>query len=145
MLGHIFLKGFLRTSVTTKLLILVFLLGLGLRLGASFPGYPQIHPDEPIIQTTAQQMALDLNFKPLGYYYGSLLPLLYAFTYWVFYIPLGFVIFSLHQLITLGLFDLHIKMLWSDFLKFLLTPKRMDNIEFYNIPYWSRYDTAIIS
>lgn len=121
-----------------KLVIAIFLFGLFLRLLGTFPGYPLTHPDEPTIGTPSIRMVFEGNFRPQSYYYGSLLSLIYAVTYVIFFIPLSF-IFVLPTNINylnnglIGFFEL------------LQKSPPLHEQSFLSINYWARYDGAIIS
>lgn len=122
-----------------KLITAIFLLGLFLRLLGTYPGYPLTHPDEPTIATPSIRMAFEGNFRPQNYYYGSLLSLIYATTYIIFFIPLSF-IFTLPTTPSnylnsglLGFFD------------YLKAGPPLHQMSFWSASYWARYDSAIIS
>lgn len=74
----------------TFVLLIISALALTLRLLGTNPGYPPIHPDEPKIADSAIKIAFYGDFKPVAYYYGQLLPLLYAAVNIIFFIPLFF-------------------------------------------------------
>lgn len=122
-----------------KLITAIFLLGIFLRLLGTYPGYPLTHPDEPTIATPSIRMVFEGNFKPQNYYYGSLLSLMYAGTYIVFFIPLSF-IFILPLTPPnflaggpLGFFD------------YLQRGQPLHEQSFWSINYWARYDSAVLS
>lgn len=71
-------------------IILILALSIFLRVLGTNPGYPPIHPDEPKIADSAIRIAFYGDFKPVAYYYGQLLPLLYAGVNIVFFVPLFF-------------------------------------------------------
>lgn len=122
-----------------KTIAVIFLLGLFLRLLGTYPGYPLTHPDEPTIGTPSIRIAFEGNFRPQNYYYGSLLSLIYAATYIIFFIPLSF-IFTLPitppQFLSNGLFG---------FFDYLKTGPPLHQLSFWSTSYWARYDSAIIS
>lgn len=131
-----FLKGY-------KLILLcVFILGLFLRLYGSYPGYPQTNADESTIQGSANQMALHGDYEPANYYYGSLLPLLYSVTFKNFYMPARFPQFLVKNAshLRFGPFTFYDK-----FIEDLEKGINLTKLQFYDIPYWSRYNTAILS
>lgn len=78
-------------------LLAVFTLGLGLRILGTIPGYFN-HPDEPKISQAAANIVFHLDFQPIAYYYGSLLPIILALSnfiillplYFLFYLPINF-------------------------------------------------------
>lgn len=125
------------------LLPLIFILALFIRLLGTSPGYPPIHPDEPKIADSAIRIAFYGDFKPVAYYYGQLLPLLYAAVNIVFFIPLFFtfvlpinLIVSLQQGHT-GTFGCFLQ--GADDLKHCILTRSQDF--FY---YLARYETAIV-
>lgn len=81
------------------LLFAIFVLGFALRIVGTNPGYLN-HPDEPKIADAALDITFKLNFEPVAFYYGSLLPVVYALINFVFvlpiyillYLPLNFII-----------------------------------------------------
>jgi len=120
----------------------IFVLGLFLRLYGSYPGYPQTNADESTIQSSANQMAFHNNYEPVNYYYGSLLPLLYSVTFKYFYMPLRFPQFLLKNasLLRFGPF-----IFYDKFIEDLEKGINLTKLQFYDVPYWSRYNTAILS
>ena len=77
-------------------LLYIFLLAFVLRFVGTYPGYFG-HPDEPKIYDATMNIFLKLNFQPIAFYYGSLLPIVYALTDFIilpFYI-IYFVIFNI--------------------------------------------------
>lgn len=56
------------------------------------PGYPPGHPDESTIADSALKITLHHDFKPVGYYYGSIIPIVYAIINIFFFIPLFIVL-----------------------------------------------------
>lgn len=71
----------------------IFLLALFLRILGTNPGYPLTHPDESTIANSALEISLHGNFKPIGYYYGSLLPLIYAVMDIAIFLPIFLAIY----------------------------------------------------
>lgn len=74
------------------LLVAIFLLGLYLRVLGTHPGYPPGHPDESTIADSALKITLHHDFKPVGYYYGSIIPIVYAIINIFFFVPLFIVL-----------------------------------------------------
>lgn len=122
-------------------LIAIFILGFALRIIGTNPGYLN-HPDEPKIADAALNITFHLNFEPVAFYYGSLLPIVYALInfifvlpiYILFYIPVNFVV-SLVQ----GNSSLLECIIKTDFTSCTLTQSK----EFYL--YLTRYETAFLS
>lgn len=81
-------------------LLAIFTLGIGLRILGTNPGYPEGHPDESTIADSAARISFYLNFEPVGFYYGSLLPIVYALMNWLFFIPLFLILILPINLIT---------------------------------------------
>ena len=65
------------TSEFFWILVITFL-AFFLRIMGTDPGYPNFHPDEGTISDSMLRIMFNLDFFPLGYYYGALLPILYA-------------------------------------------------------------------
>lgn len=84
---------------SNSLLILIFLLAILLRIIGTYPGYLN-HPDEPKIVDAALNITFHLGFEPVAFYYGSLLPIIYALlnfivvlpTYIFLYLPINFIL-----------------------------------------------------
>ena len=72
-----FIKTKLTLPVYFWVLIITFL-AFFLRIIGTDPGYPNFHPDEGTISDSMLRIMFKLDFLPLGYYYGALLPILYA-------------------------------------------------------------------
>ncbi|MBI4058794.1 phospholipid carrier-dependent glycosyltransferase [Candidatus Microgenomates bacterium] len=122
-----------------KAITLIFILGLSLRLLGTYPGYPLTHPDESTIQTASIEIAFKGNFLTKAYYYGQLLPLIYAFSY-LFYLPLAAIFFLPNLITTRGL-----NHFGEEFYKFLTQGFPLHQQTFWSVNYWARYDSAIIS
>src|SRR3990167_8225950 len=71
------------------LLFIIFVTGFILRIVGTNPGYLN-HPDEPKIADAALNITFHLNFEPVAFYYGSLLPIVYAFLNFIFILPFQF-------------------------------------------------------
>lgn len=126
-----------------KLILLsIFILGLFLRLYGSYPGYPQTNADESTIQSSANRMAFHENYEPVSYYYGSFLPLFYSITFKYFYMPVRFPQFFLKNasFLRFGPF-----IFYDKFIDDLERGINLTKLQFYDVPYWSRYNTAILS
>lgn len=126
---------------SNSLLILIFLLAFLLRIIGTYPGYLN-HPDEPKIADAALNITFHWNFEPVAFYYGSLLPIVYALInflfvlplYILFYIPLNFIL-SLPQ----GSPGIVGCILNNDFSYCVFLRSR----EFFS--YLTRYETALLS
>lgn len=137
-----FVKALLKIILREKLITAIFILGLFLRLLGTFPGYPLTHPDEPTIQTSSVRMVFELNFRPIAYYYGQLLPLLYAISYILIFIPLTtvFMLPANINILNKGFVE-YIYFIYKSLTKSLPLHEQ----GFWSINYWARYDGAIIS
>ena len=126
---------FWKKTQTYYLLLSMFLLAVALRLVGTYPGYPLIHPDEPVIANATRKIVLHLDFNPENYIYGSLLSIIYAVVDWTFFIPFFFIwkfIFKFQYLLDYGP---------SNFLHdFFVTLQ-----QHVYISYWARYETAVLS
>ena len=123
-----YLKG--RLNVFNIALVLIFLLGLMLRIIGTNPGYPQTHPDEPVMYATSINMVINKTLDPFSvpiykFYYPGLTIYLYAFLFQFIFVPIGFVIRTLSS--------------QSTALTDIAGPG------FTNAMYWSRYTTAVIT
>lgn len=76
------------------------MLAVFLRVLGTNPGYPEGHPDESTIADSATRITFYLNFEPVGFYYGSLLPLVYAVMNFLFFIPLFLILILPINLVT---------------------------------------------
>lgn len=129
-----------KLSFHGRVLTGIFILGIFLRLLGTNPGYPLNHPDESTIIGSVLQIALFLNFEPIGYYYGQLLPLIYAVSVVVFFIPILFFQFlagHLSSFFERGLFGFLEYFRYSQF--------GYDSDPLHHFYYWSRYESAILS
>lgn len=134
---HSYLKSWLTFS--NYPIILIFIIALFLRLLGTNPGYPSDHPDEPTIVGSVRNIALDGNFKPVLYSYGSLLYFIYALIDIVFFIPRQFLLYLLshgNAILDRGFFGII-----SDFQYTQLRGVRGP----LNFLHWTRYETAILS
>lgn len=126
---------------SSSLLTLIFLLAFLLRIIGTYPGYLN-HPDEPKIADAALNITFHWNFEPVAFYYGSLLPIVYALInflfvlplYILFYIPLNFIL-SLPQ----GSIGIAGCILNNGFSYCVLSESR----ELFS--YLARYETALLS
>src|SRR3989344_6392184 len=123
-------------------MVLIFILGLFLRLYGSYPGYPQTNADESTIQGSTTRIAFEGSYEPNHYYYGAFLPLIYSLTYKYFFEPLVFPLF-LAQSADYSRFGPTVLM--DNFFGYLQRGIPLNNIQFYDPPYWSRYDTVLLS
>ena len=119
-----------RLNVFNIALVLIFLLGLMLRIIGTNPGYPQTHPDEPVMYATSINMVINKTLDPFSvpiykFYYPGLTIYLYAFLFQFIFVPIGFVIRTLSS--------------QSTALTDIAGPG------FINAMYWSRYITAVIT
>lgn len=127
----------------TFVIPIIFTLALTLRLLGTNPGYPPIHPDEPKIADSALRIAFYGDFKPVAYYYGQLLPLLYAAVDIVFFIPLFFTfVLPINLIVSLqkghtGTFGCFLQ--GADDIRHCILTRSQDF--FY---YLTRYETAIV-
>lgn len=125
------------------LLVGITIFAILLRLLGTNPGYPQIHSDEPSLQEATRILVLYRNYDPQNYYYGSLLPIIYATGIIFFFIPVFFIQLSItqnHIYGERGVFGF----IDYFFQKLILGGQYFDT--FFNIfPYWTRYETAIVS
>lgn len=110
------------------LLFAIFLAGLLLRLLGTNPGYLN-HPDEPKIADAALNITFSLNFEPIAFYYGSLLPIVYALFNFIFILPI-------YLLFHVGSFGCFLK----SGIQACLNPSSK---EFFY--YLTRYETAVLS
>lgn len=90
----------LRFLSLPPILTAIFVLAVFLRVLGTNPGYPEGHPDESTIADSATQITFYLNFEPIGFYYGSLLPIVYALMNWLFFIPLFLILILPINIIT---------------------------------------------
>lgn len=90
----------LRFLSLPPVLIAIFVLAVFLRVLGTNPGYPEGHPDESTIADSATKITFYLNFEPVGFYYGSLLPIVYALMNWLFFIPLFLILILPINLVT---------------------------------------------
>lgn len=128
---------------SNKLLNCIAIIAICIRLIGTNPGYPQVHPDEPSLQEATRVIIFERSFDPKNYYYGSLLPLIYAIGIVVFFIPLYFVIFSLMN--TNIYFEQGPFAFWDFFwTKIERGGQYFDTVNNF-LPYWTRYETAIVS
>lgn len=81
-------------------IILILALSIFLRVLGTNPGYPEGHPDESTIADSTTQITFYLNFEPVGFYYGQLLPIVYAMMNWFFFIPLFLILILPINLVT---------------------------------------------
>lgn len=117
-----------------KILFFIFLLAAILRLLGTNPGYPLTHPDEPGIYESVRNIVIDYNFKPFTYYYGSLLPNIYASVDFI-YLPIEYSKFFVQEYRSIS--NSGFKNINDKWLAYLDTNKVIE--------YWSRYETAILS
>jgi len=73
-------------------LLVIFSLGLLLRIIGTNPGYLN-HPDEPKIADSTLNITFHLNFVPVAFYYGSLLPIVYALMNFALILPFYILLF----------------------------------------------------
>ena len=71
-----------------KILTGILLIALLLRFTGVYPGYHPYHSDEGMSYSSAIEMIRNLNIDPTRYDYPSLAPLINAFFYIIFFIPL---------------------------------------------------------
>lgn len=124
------------------LLFFIFLVAFILRIAGTNPGYVN-HPDEPKIADAALNITFHFNFEPVAFYYGSLLPIVYALFNFVVVLPLYFLLYvpfnTISSLISQG--DLGIV---SCFLKSGVSYcLGSESREF--LFYLTRYETALLS
>lgn len=74
-----------------RLLILgvILLIALFLRILAAKPGFPPIHPDEPVVYSIAKRMIVSRSLNPERYDYPTLSMLINALFYQSFFLPLA--------------------------------------------------------
>src|SRR5581483_11003553 len=136
-----FLKfRFWKKDKTCYWLVFIFILAVALRIVGTNPGYPLTHPDESTIVDATRKIVLHFDLKPTNYYYGSLLPFIYAAVDLVFFAPLLFrlsFIISLFDITKINVFDYFSDLIntkWDSF----------DTLHNY-FGYWARYETAFLS
>lgn len=78
-------------SVFEVLLFIIILIAGILRFTGINYSYPPYHPDEGITYSSALEMIKNSNLDPLRYDYPSLVPLVNAFFFKVFFIPLSWI------------------------------------------------------
>lgn len=118
-----------------KLLIIIFLIGLGLRFWGINPGYHIYHQDEPQVYSRALLTILGKQ-RELGYFgYPALVPLLHTFVYLVFFIPLSLMMNVIRHLDTI----LSGKLALADFFNHYVVGARE-----INVLYWGRYTSAFL-
>lgn len=74
------------------ILFVIFFIALTIRIAGVYPGYTMDHPDEGTIAVSALRITFAFDFIPVGYYYGQLLPIIYALINWIFILPV-FILF----------------------------------------------------
>lgn len=131
-----------RMSIYGYVLVLIFLLGLFLRLLGANPGWPYTHPDEPTINTSTRLIALQGDFKPMGYWYGQLLPLIYAIGIDLFFIPSVFFAELIRHYLS-GESDLIGFLNHFFYYHLFYNSKFSDPLRYFYS--WPRYETAILS
>lgn len=117
-------------SVFRATLLLIFLLGLLLRIIGVSPGYPQTHPDEPVMYATSINMVINNTLNPFlfpiyKFYYPGLTIYLYAILFKLVFIPISW--------------GLRILSNQSTLLVDIVGPG------FINAMFWSRYITAVLT
>lgn len=123
-----YFKG--KLSVFRITLVLIFLLGLMLRIIGTNPGYPHTHPDESVVYATSINMVLNNTLNPFlfptyKFQYPGLTIYLYAFLFKFVFIPISWGLRTLSD--------------QSTVLSDIVGPG------FINAMFWSRYITAFIS
>lgn len=125
------------------ILFFILVYAIFIRLLGASPGYPTIHQDEPTLTEATRKLILEHNFKPDNYYYGSLLPILYAIMDIVFFIPILFLTFPFthfDEIITGGFLEF-----FHYFYRELSRNASISDVSHNYFPYWTRYDTAFLS
>src|SRR3989344_9168123 len=132
-----------RFAVSNCLLLAILFLAIFLRLLGTYPGYPPLHPDEQTIIDSARKIVLSHDFKPVDYYYGALLPVLYAIIDLFFFIPVLFVSLSLSNFSIYR--DEGIVGFFNYFIQNIYSPVDVLDIQHKYFTYWTRYETAVLS
>lgn len=139
LLKRSFLNFKKKSSVHTYIILLIFIFGLCLRLYGTNPGYPLTHQDEPKVVDSARNIALYLDFKPLGFPYGQLIPIIDALGFVIFFIPGFFIIFSLTnfpEILNRGIVG---------FLEYFRYQLGYETDLYHHFVYWARYESAFLS
>lgn len=111
---------------------LIFIAGLLFRVWGVYPGYPYYHPDEGQVYSRALliMQGRESDFSFFGY--PSLVPLIHAFFYLVFFLPVTFIAsFILHS-------DRFLELSTDSFLKIFVFNGEM------NVMYWGRFTNALL-
>lgn len=128
-------------------LIAIFLIAVFLRLLGTHPGFQLTHADEQSTLGHIYNIIINHTLEPIDFYYGPLLPYIYSLVNIIFFVPLLFISFTLHNLqdyLMIGerplleffgyFVDTQLKVSWPYF-----------DFEHNYFTYWGRYSTAILS
>lgn len=137
LLKYIFRKVFDKNLI----LFIIFLSAFFLRILGTNPGYLN-HPDEPKIADAALNITFHLDFKPIAFYYGSLLPIVYALFNFLFILPIYFLIYVPINILSSFPKD-HLGILDCFFKSGILYCTQSQSKEFFT--YLTRYETAFLS
>lgn len=127
-------RAYFKTVIKrNKVLLVILLTALLLRFIGIYPGYHPYHSDEGMSYSSAIEMIRNLNIDPTRYDYPSLIPLINAFFYIIFFIPLFILknlIFDIGDLPTKGK---NLIELWQ---QVVIQNQQTD------VLFWGRYVTA---
>lgn len=119
-------------------LVLILLIGLGIRLVGVYPGYPPIHPDESMSYSTAVEMIIRGDINPRRFDYPAGVPLLHMFIYRIFFLPLSLIkVFIPHPKVFLTALKIGPRFL-DEFQQAIFGSRQNDAL------IWSRYINAFL-